>query len=69
MKLQKEGVVMNHKKVARLMKKYGLLSIIRRKNPYRLIQKATQEHKTAANILNREFRTNVPYRKLGTDIT
>ena len=51
------------------MKKYHLLAVIRRKNPYRLIQKATQEHQTAPNVLNREFRTNVPYRKLGTDIT
>ena len=60
---------MNHKKVYRLMKKYHLLSVIRRKNPYRLIQKATQEHQTAPNIMNREFRTSIPYRKLGTDIT
>lgn len=60
---------MNHKKVYRLMKKYHLLSVIRQKNPYKLIQKATQEHQTVPNILNREFRTNIPYRKLGTDIT
>jgi len=60
---------MNHKKVLRIMSKYDLLAKVRRKNPYRLIQKATQEHQTALNILNREFRTNIPYRKLGTDIT
>jgi len=60
---------MNHKKVYRLMKKYRLLAVIRRKNPYRVIQRATQEHRTAPNILNRGFRTDVPYRKLGTDIT
>lgn len=60
---------MNHKKVYRLMKKYCLLSVIRRKNPYRFILKANQEHRTVPNILNREFRTDVPYRKLGTDIT
>lgn len=60
---------MNHKKVYRLMQKYHFLSVIRRKNPYRLIQKATQEHQTAPNILNREFRTSIPYQKLGTDIT
>ena len=64
MKLQKDSENMNHKKVYRLMKKYHLLSIIRRKNPYRFIQKATQEHRTAKNILNREFRTNIPYKKL-----
>ena len=37
------------------MKKYDLLAIIRRKDPYSKIRKATQEHKTAKNILNREF--------------
>jgi hypothetical protein len=46
---------MNHKKVLRLMNKYKLLSIIRKKNPYAKIRKATQEHNTAKNILNREF--------------
>jgi hypothetical protein len=47
---------MNHKKVLRLMKKYNILSKIRRKNPYKQIMKATQEHNTAKNLLNREFR-------------
>jgi len=46
---------MNHKKVHRLMKKYHLLSVIRKKNPYAKIRKATQEHNTAKNILNRQF--------------
>jgi hypothetical protein len=38
------------------MKKYNLLSIIRKKNPYKNIAKATLEHRTCKNILNREFR-------------
>jgi len=46
---------MNHKKVLRLMNKYELLSVIRKKNPYAKIRKATQEHNTAKNILNRKF--------------
>jgi hypothetical protein len=50
------NLTMNHKKVLRLMKKYDLLSIIRKKNPYAQIQKATQEHRTCKNILNREFK-------------
>jgi hypothetical protein len=49
------GLLMNHKKVLRLMKKYDLLAKIREKNPYKQIQKATQEHNTASNLLNREF--------------
>jgi putative transposase len=46
---------MNHKKVLRLMNKYELLSVIRKKNPYAKIRKATQEHNTAKNILKRDF--------------
>jgi hypothetical protein len=46
------------------MNKYDLLAKIRRKNPYKGIMKKTQEHKTAANILNREFHGIVPFRKI-----
>lgn len=38
------------------MKSYDLLSDIRKKDPYSQIRKATQEHHTSKNILNREFR-------------
>jgi putative transposase len=51
------------------MKKYILLAKIRRKNPYKQIQKATQEHRTAPNLVNREFVSGTAYQKLGTDIT
>ena len=51
------------------MKKYNLLAKIRRKNPYKQIQKATQEHNIAKNLLNREFKTGMPYEKFWTDIT
>jgi putative transposase len=73
------GLLMNHKKVLRLMKKYNFLAKIREKNPYKQIQKATQEHNTASNLLNREFtgdassgdtsRHMIPYKILWTDIT
>jgi len=69
MKLKQAGNIMNHKKVLRLMKKYGLLAKIRRKNPYRGILKANQEHKTKKNILRRDFTGTTPLTKLGTDIT
>jgi len=69
MKLAQRNICMNHKKVLRLMKKYGLLAKIRRKNPYKIIMKKNQEHRTADNILNREFYGMVPFRKLWTDIT
>ncbi len=55
MKLQAQGITMNHKKVLRLMKKYNLLAKLRRRNPYKQIQKATQEHATKKNVLDRNF--------------
>jgi len=61
------------------MKKYDLLAKIRKRNPYKQIQKANQEHNTAPNLVNREFQGNtsngdisrkmIPYKVLGTDIT
>lgn len=69
MKLSDMKIIMNHKKVLRLMKKYDLLSIIRKKNPYKNISKKTQEHRTCKNILHREFRWLEALKKLWTDIS
>lgn len=63
------GLVMNHKKVLRLMKKHNLLSIIRKKHKYRHILKATKKHRTFNNILNRKFRWLKAFSKLWTDIS
>ena len=63
------GVVFNLKRIRRIMKKYGIESPIRRANPYKRIMKATQEHKVVPNLLNREFKQEVPYKVLLTDIT
>ncbi len=60
---------MNHKKVLRLMKKYDLLSKVRKKNPYKQIAKATQEHRSMENILKRNFSWITPLQKLWTDIS
>lgn len=62
-------VVMNHKKIRRLMRKYQLITKVRRSNPYRKIAKATQEHRTCPNLLNREFNQEEPGKVLLTDIT
>lgn len=69
MQINKINMTINHKKVLRIMKKYWLLAKIRRKNPYKNIAKATQEHKSKKNILNRKFRWFKPLSKLWTDIT
>ena len=60
---------MNHKKIIRIMKKYNLVTKIRRKNPYKMIMKKTLEHRTFENKLNREFEQKAPYRFFCTDIT
>jgi putative transposase len=70
MRLSKDyGLVMNHKKIRRIMAKYGLACQIRRKNPYKQIMKKTQEHRTLENILDRNFNQDTPRKALCTDIT
>lgn len=59
----------NLKKIRRLMKKYGLKCPIRQANPYRRMMKATQEHTTCDNLVNRIFKTGIPYNILLIDIT
>jgi transposase InsO family protein len=62
-------VVMNHKKIRRIMRRFNLVTKIRRMNPYRKMAKANQEHKALKNILNREFGQDVPGKVYLTDIT
>lgn len=69
MNLERQAVTMNHKKIRRLMKKYSLVTQIRRRNPYKYLAKATQEHRTAPNVLKRRFGQGLPYRAFSTDIT
>ncbi|WP_339280636.1 IS3 family transposase [Lysinibacillus sp. FSL P2-0066] len=60
---------MNPKKIRRLMRKYNFFAKVRRANPYKNIAKATQEHKTLPNRLNREFTQDEPEKVFLTDIT
>lgn len=70
MKLEREKkIMMNAKRIIRIKKKYGLVTRIRRRNPYKAIMKKTQEHRTFPNQLNRQFTPTIPYRFFGTDIT
>ena len=62
-------VIMNHKKIRRIMSHYGLIAQVRKRNPYKMIMKKTQEHRTCDNILNREFNQLIPQRVFCTDIT
>jgi transposase InsO family protein len=69
MNLERQGIIMNHKKIRRLMKTYDLITQVRRRNPYRHLAKATQEHRTAPNVLQRRFDQGTPYKAFTTDIT
>ena len=66
---RKKKIIMNHKKIIRIMKKYHLVAKIRRKNPYKAIMKKTAEHRTFANQLDRAFNQAVPRRFFCADIT
>lgn len=66
---RKKKIIMNHKKIIRLMKKYNLVAKIRRRNPYKAIMKKTAEHRTFANQLDRQFTQIIPHRVFCTDIT
>jgi len=69
MDLKEKWIIMNSKKVRRIMRKYSLKTIIRVKNPYAKIAKATQEHRTCKNILKRKFWWLKAFTKFWTDIT
>lgn len=70
MKLWSEkGVQMNHKKIQRIKKEYGLITKIRRVNPYKAIMKKSYEHRTFNNLLDREFKQYIPRTTFSTDIT
>lgn len=62
-------IIMNLKKIRRLMKKYNLRCPIRKANPYRQMQKAIKTSNYADNLLQREFEKYGPRMILLTDIT
>ena len=62
-------VIMNLKKIRRLMRKYDLICPIRQPNPYRRLAREMKTSHVAGNILNREFGKRGPRKSLLTDIT
>ena len=62
-------VVMNVKKIRRLMKKYGFICEIRKANPYRRMAKAIKTNNIADNLVKRQFEAYGPRMVLLTDIT
>ena len=64
--LEKQGIHRNPKTVLRIMKKYGILSEIRRKRKWRNLGQQIHRYE---NLLNRQFRADRPNTKWVTDIS
>lgn len=64
LKIEKK-IYCNHKKVYRIMKENGYLSVIKVKKNYTKVGNPHPKH----NVLKRNFTTSCPYDKIATDIT
>ncbi len=64
--LDRQGMHANHKRIYRIMEKYGLLAHIRRRRKYQ--QMSEQQHQYP-NLLNRDFSADRPNEKWVTDIS
>ena len=64
--LDRKAMHVNHKRVYRIMEKYGLFSEIRRRRKY---QQMNEQLHRYPNLLNREFNSERPNEKWVTDIS
>jgi len=64
--LDRRGTHVNHKRIYRIMQKYGLFSEVRRKRKY---QQMSDHLHRYPNLLNRDFTANRPNEKWVTDIS
>jgi putative transposase len=62
-------IIFNLKRIRRIMKKFSIICPIRKANPYQRMAKATKEHRTCPNLLQRQFKQGVAGKVLLTDIT
>ena len=69
MELDKLGVVMNRKKISRIMKEENLQTKIRRKNPYKDKIKNVLSDYYCENVLMQDFKNRKPLEAFGIDIT
>lgn len=64
-----ENIVFNEKRIARIKRKFGLITKIRRKNKFREVAKKKHEHESCPNVLGREFKVLKSDQVYSTDIT
>ena len=69
--LNKYKINVNHKKVHRIMKEYGLKTKIRKRVSYKHVnaQRKTENCTIAPNILNGKFDNIIPFKQFCTDVT
>lgn len=63
------NIIFSIKKIRRIMHKYDIVCPHRKPNPYKRLAKATKEHRTLPNTLQRNFKQGIPGLVLLTDIT
>lgn len=63
------SLIFNHKKIARIKRKFGLETKIRKQNKYRYFAKKKLEHESCPNILDRNFKDLKADQVYSTDIT
>lgn len=63
------GLNFNLKKIIRIKKKFGLETVVRRRNKMRNVFKRGEEHKVAPNLLERNFKPKMNETYLSTDVT
>ena len=66
---EKRGIVMNRKKISRIMKEQGLKTKVRVRNPYKEQIKDVLADYYCDNILMQNFKNRKPYEAFGIDIT
>lgn len=67
MELKNQGIIVNHKKVQRLMNVMGLYSKVRKKRNYSSYKGTVG--KIADNLIERDFGAEAPNQKWYTDVT
>ncbi|MGG2196551.1 MULTISPECIES: IS3 family transposase [Paenibacillus] len=66
---RQHDLIVNHKKVLRLMQELGIKAIIRRKIHRTSYEAAVSDGRIAENLLQRDFKVNGPNQKWVTDVT